>query len=150
MGTFILVLLTLVGIFLIFIILLQRGRGGGLAGALGGAGGQSAFGTKAGDVFTRFTIGLALVWVLLACVSIFTVAPASKYEGGAESSAPNAGFSAAPEENEEGLPGAAGEPSGDEADGADNEDFGGVGDLTLPAPETDSSDADTDPPKESK
>lgn len=42
--------LLLVSIFLILIILVQRGRGGGLAGALGGMGGQSAFGTKAGDV----------------------------------------------------------------------------------------------------
>lgn len=62
--------LALVGIFisvlLIGIILLQRGRGGGLVGALSGLGGQSAFGTKAGDMFTRITIGIAAVWVLLA------------------------------------------------------------------------------------
>lgn len=54
-------------LFLIVLILLQRGRGGGLAGALGGMGGQSAFGTKAGDVFTKITSGLAIVWILL-CV----------------------------------------------------------------------------------
>ncbi len=71
MGTFILVLLTITGLLLMFIILLQRGRGGGLAGALGGAGGQSAFGTKAGDVFTRITVGFAVFWVVLVCVSIF-------------------------------------------------------------------------------
>ncbi len=41
-GTFALVLLTITGLVLSFVILLQRGRGGGLAGALGGAGGQSA------------------------------------------------------------------------------------------------------------
>ncbi len=66
-------LLMLVGLLLIFIILLQRGRGGGLAGAFGGAGGQSALGTKAGDVFTRITIVLASVWVALACVSIYAL-----------------------------------------------------------------------------
>ena len=44
-------------------VLVQRGRGGGLAGALGGMGGQSAFGTKAGDLFTRITIGVATVWI---------------------------------------------------------------------------------------
>jgi preprotein translocase subunit SecG len=55
-----------VGLLLIFVILLQRGRGGGLAGAFGGAGGQSAFGTKAGDVFTRITIVIAIIWVILA------------------------------------------------------------------------------------
>ena len=41
--------------------MLQRGKGGGLAGALGGMGGQSAFGTKAGDLFTKITVGVASV-----------------------------------------------------------------------------------------
>lgn len=54
------------GVLLILIILLQRGRGGGLVGALGGMGGQSAFGTKAGDAFTGITIVLSVIWVLLA------------------------------------------------------------------------------------
>ena len=58
-------------VVLILIILLQRGRGGGLAGAFGGAGGQSALGTRAGDVFTKITVGLAVAWILLACVDNF-------------------------------------------------------------------------------
>ena len=57
-------------LFLILLILVQRGRGGGLTGALGGMGGQSAFGTKAGDVFTRVTIGVATLWILLCLLSI--------------------------------------------------------------------------------
>lgn len=67
------VLMTLLmfsGLFLIGLILLQRGRGGGLAGAFGGMGGQSAFGTKAGDVFTRITIGVATAWILLCAGSV--------------------------------------------------------------------------------
>lgn len=67
-----------VGILLIGLILLQRGRGGGLAGAFGGMGGQSAFGTKAGDFFTRLTIGLAVFWIVLACVCIRVVEVANK------------------------------------------------------------------------
>ena len=59
-----------VGLFLIGLILLQRGRGGGLAGAFGGMGGQSAFGTKAGDVFTRITICVAAAWILLCAGSV--------------------------------------------------------------------------------
>ena len=55
-----------VSLFMILLVLIQRGRGGGLAGAFGGMGGQSAFGTRAGDTFTRITIVLAVVWVLLA------------------------------------------------------------------------------------
>lgn len=58
-------LLSIMAIFLIGLILLQRGRGGGLSGALGGAGGQSAFGSKTGDVFTKVTIGVAFVWIAL-------------------------------------------------------------------------------------
>lgn len=63
-------LYTFVGVILIGVILLQRGRGGGLAGAFGGMGGQSAFGTKAGDVFTKITIVLATVWIVLGCVCV--------------------------------------------------------------------------------
>ena len=42
------ILMFVTSLFLILLVLVQRGRGGGLAGALGGMGGQSAFGTKAG------------------------------------------------------------------------------------------------------
>ena len=62
--------LVLSSLFLILLVLVQRGRGGGLAGALGGMGGQSAFGTKAGDVFTRITIAVAAVWIILCILSI--------------------------------------------------------------------------------
>jgi preprotein translocase subunit SecG len=58
-------LLILTSIFLICLVLIQRGKGGGLAGALGGMGGSSAFGTKAGDIFTRVTMITAVVWILL-------------------------------------------------------------------------------------
>jgi preprotein translocase subunit SecG len=55
---------------LIGIILIQRGKGGGLAGAFGGVGGSSAFGTKAGDVFTRLTVGIAIAWILLSMLMV--------------------------------------------------------------------------------
>jgi preprotein translocase subunit SecG len=64
--------LVLTALFLILLVLIQRGRGGGLAGAFGGAGGQSAFGTKAGDVFTKITVGVATFWIVL-CVLAFNV-----------------------------------------------------------------------------
>src|SRR5262245_15344196 len=69
--------MTLLSIFLILVILVQRGRGGGLTGALGGMGGQSAFGTKAGDLFTRITIVVAAIWVLLSMASIKVLSQAS-------------------------------------------------------------------------
>jgi preprotein translocase subunit SecG len=58
-------LVLLVSVLLILLVLIQRGKGGGLAGAFGGVGGSSAFGSRAGDMFTRITIVLAAVWVIL-------------------------------------------------------------------------------------
>ncbi len=63
-------LLLLLAFFLIVLVLIQRGKGGGLAGAFGGMGGQSAFGTKAGDLFTRITIGVAALWIIVCIVSV--------------------------------------------------------------------------------
>ena len=54
----------LLGLLLILVVLIQRGKGGGLAGAFGAAGGSSAFGSRAGDAFTRITIYLAAIWAL--------------------------------------------------------------------------------------
>ena len=64
------VLLLIVGIFLILVVLIQRGKGGGLSGAFGGVGGSSAFGSRAGDAFTRFTIIVASVWILLVMILV--------------------------------------------------------------------------------
>jgi preprotein translocase subunit SecG len=79
-------LLLISGCFLMLIVLLQRGRGGGLAGAFGGLGGQSAFGTKAGDVFTRITIGVAVFWVIMAGVTGFAMRydAQGRFEGASE------------------------------------------------------------------
>ncbi len=55
-------LMGFLSLFLILLVLVQRGRGGGLTGALGGPGGQSAFGSKAGDTFTIITVVMASVW----------------------------------------------------------------------------------------
>lgn len=75
------ILLLLLGIFLMIVVLLQRGRGGGLAGAFGGMGGQSAFGSKAGDVFTRITIVLAVLWVVVSGGSGFFLRAAADQQG---------------------------------------------------------------------
>ncbi len=61
----------IVSMFLILLVLVQRGRGGGLTGALGGAGGQSAFGTKAGDLFTKITVGIAALWIFLCAAAVY-------------------------------------------------------------------------------
>jgi preprotein translocase subunit SecG len=70
LGAFLMILLLLTAVFLIVLVLIQRGKGGGLAGAFGGLGGQSAFGAKAGDVFTRVTIGVAAFWIVLCMIAV--------------------------------------------------------------------------------
>ena len=43
------------------------------AGVLGGVGGSSAFGSRAGDMFTRITIVVATVWLLLIMIQVKVV-----------------------------------------------------------------------------
>jgi preprotein translocase subunit SecG len=74
------IVILIVGLLLIGIVLLQRGKGGGLAGAFGGAGGSSAFGSRAGDQFTRVTLILAAVWILLIMFMVKTM-PVHRPEG---------------------------------------------------------------------
>src|SRR2546423_14332919 len=71
MGALFAIILSFLAIFLILLVLVQRGRGGGLAGALGGMGGSSAFGAKAGDIFTRITIVTASVWIAICLIALF-------------------------------------------------------------------------------
>jgi len=55
-------------ILIILLVLVQKGRGGGLGSAFGGAG-ASLLGTKTGDFLTWVTIGLVAVWLILSVVS---------------------------------------------------------------------------------
>lgn len=106
MGTFIMLLMFTMAFCLIVLVLLQRGRGGGLAGALGGMGGQSAFGTKAGDMFTRITIYLAAAWICLCAASVKYFTPPTKFDRalGANANADQEGedIEAAPTSNKKG------------------------------------------------
>ena len=66
------------GGMLMLIVLIQRGKGGGLAGAFGGAGGSSPFGSRAADQFVKITLWLAGVWVLVIMIHVKVV----KYDMG--------------------------------------------------------------------
>ena len=76
MDIFLGTLFCVVCVLLILIVLLQKGRGGGLGAAFGGAG-SSAFGTRTGDVFTWVTIVLTGLFLVLAisAVKVFREAP---------------------------------------------------------------------------
>ena len=75
-------ILILLGAFLILLVLIQRGKGGGLIGALGGSGGSSPFGSRAGDQFTRLTIYLALIWLLLTMIQVRAITESKNLRGG--------------------------------------------------------------------
>jgi preprotein translocase subunit SecG len=63
----------IVCVFMILLILIQKGRGGGLSSAFGGAGGNTAFGSKTGDVLTWVTAVVFLLFVVLSMSLIRTV-----------------------------------------------------------------------------
>jgi preprotein translocase subunit SecG len=63
-----LTLFIIVCTFLMLVILIQKGRGGGLASAFGGAGGNTAFGSKTGDVLTWATSIIFGIFIALAVV----------------------------------------------------------------------------------
>jgi preprotein translocase subunit SecG len=60
------VLFLVVCVFLVLLVLIQKGRGGGLASAFGGAGGNTAFGSKTGDVLTWATSVVFGIFLVLA------------------------------------------------------------------------------------
>jgi preprotein translocase subunit SecG len=70
------------GLILMLVVLIQRGKGGGLAGAFGGAGGSSPFGSRSADQFVRFTLWLAGVWVLVIMIHVKLVQHDSQVEPG--------------------------------------------------------------------
>ncbi len=65
------VLWVFIAICLILIILIQKGKGGGLSGAFGGAGGAGGLlGTKTGDFLTWVTIGLVVAFLTFGVVLV--------------------------------------------------------------------------------
>ena len=65
---FVAVLFVLVCIILILVVLMQKGRGGGLSGAFAGGMASGLLGSKTGDFLTWVTIILVGLFLLLAVV----------------------------------------------------------------------------------
>lgn len=69
-------------VMMILVVLIQRPQGGGLSGAFGAGGGgsgagQTAFGTKTGDVLTYTTIAVFVIYLLVAIVLNFATRPST-------------------------------------------------------------------------
>lgn len=75
--TALVVVFLLVCIAMILLILIQRPQGGGLSGAFGAGGGagQTAFGTKTGDVLTIVTIAIFVLFLVMAIILNFAARP---------------------------------------------------------------------------
>ena len=65
MSLFLTVVHVIVCVFLIIVVLLQRGKGAEIGAVFGGGGGSTLFGSRgAGNFLTRLTTGAALVFML--------------------------------------------------------------------------------------
>ena len=105
-----LILFLSVCVILILLVLIQKGRGGGLAGAFGGAGGNTAFGSKTGDVLTWATSILFGVFLLLAVATNWLSNSLDGQQQNPQASAVTAGPT--PAQRGSGLPSGLGGPGG--------------------------------------
>src|SRR4029077_14780083 len=78
MVTFLTILYVFVCLFLILVVLLQAGRGGGMGAAFGGSS-QSVFGgAGAGNFLTRLTVVMAALFMLLSATLAFLSSSSDK------------------------------------------------------------------------
>lgn len=79
MTNLLVVFFLVVCVAMILIVLIQRPQGGGLSGAFGSGGGagagQTAFGTKTGDVLTWGTVSVFFIYLVVAVVLNFVARP---------------------------------------------------------------------------
>jgi preprotein translocase subunit SecG len=76
------VLFVLVALVLILVVLMQKGRGGGLSGAFAGGMASGLLGSKTGDFLTWVTIVLVSVFLVLAVVMARFYRPPIRYGRG--------------------------------------------------------------------
>jgi preprotein translocase subunit SecG len=67
---------------LILVVLMQKGRGGGLSGAFSGGMASGLLGSKTGDFLTWVTIVLVSIFLVLAVLMARYYRPQVKYGGG--------------------------------------------------------------------
>jgi preprotein translocase subunit SecG len=78
------ILFILVSVVLVLLILIQKGRGGGLSAAFGGGMASGLLGSKTGDFLTWATITVVSVFLVMAVVLARFYRPAVGEYGGAQ------------------------------------------------------------------
>jgi preprotein translocase subunit SecG len=73
------VLFVLVCLLLVLIVLMQKGRGGGLSGAFAGGMASGLLGSKTGDFLTWVTVVCVSIFLLLAVLMARYYRPSSRY-----------------------------------------------------------------------
>ncbi len=77
------VLFVIVCLLLIFMVVITPSNEGGIAGAFGGMGSDTFFGTKAHQHISKFTMGLAISFLVLAVLINIILRDAKSGAGGA-------------------------------------------------------------------
>ncbi|NBC16837.1 MAG: preprotein translocase subunit SecG [Bacteroidetes bacterium] len=81
MFTFLIILIALIGVIMTFIVLVQAGRGGGLAGiASGGSTTQILGARQAPDILEKATWTLAVLFIVLCILTNFAIDTAESQE----------------------------------------------------------------------
>ena len=145
MTPFLIALHVIVSIFLIAVVLLQRGKGAEMGAVFGGGGSTTVFGSRgAGNFLTRLTAGAAVVFMLTSLGLSYSFTTASSERLFSERTEGKEGTAAAPEQplfEEVGVAPAANAKTGAPAANADGAD----GLPTLPSATTPEANGQTAP-----
>lgn len=118
---------------LILIVLIQKGRGGGLSAAFGGGAAAGLLGSKTGDFLTWLTIVVVGVFLILAVIMAKFYKPSVTEPGGVRPLAPTAPAGQPPATQPRPTlpqPKTPLSPTGDL--GGESPDTGGLGDVNIP------------------
>lgn len=106
LGTLLGIFFVIICLLLIFMVVITPSQEGGMAAAFGGMGSDSFFGTKAHQHINKFTVFLAVSFLVLAFAINWTNKGGVSAEGGTKSSTTEEKIKNLPPSNKAGEPGA--------------------------------------------
>ena len=114
MTTFLTILHVIVCIFLIAVVLLQRGKGAEIGAVFGGGGSSTVFGSRgAGSFLSKLTTGAAIVFMItsLSLAYLWTMSSSERLFESEEAPAETSGFEEQPAPGAEPAPAVPAEPA---------------------------------------